>query len=155
MKTYCKHEDPSDLATIKKFAWEAVKSKLKRRDYSNFVSGYCSLTAKQIRERAKAQDWECPELNQAMDNIAKDISDRIKNRALNLDPIEYQTRTDGLSKKTRIIGIESVLQQVMEHVAAGCMTELWTAKYEVHQYASIKGRGQLKGVKQIQKWTLW
>ena len=153
MKTYCKNADPSDLSTIKRFAWEAIQAKIKRRDYSEFVSRYCTLSAKEIRKRYHEGYAMFPELDRALDCIALDISLRIRNRQLNLEPIHYSERTDGLSKKTRVIGIESVMQQLMEHVAVGCMTELWEAKYEDHQYASIKGRGQLKGVKQIQKWT--
>ncbi|MBQ9593593.1 MAG: hypothetical protein IJR36_06945, partial [Lachnospiraceae bacterium] len=94
-----------------------------------------------------------PEMKAALHLICEDISLRIRARSLALEPIRYSQRTDGLSKKTRTIGIESVMQQLMEHVAVGCMKELWQAKYEFHQYASIKGKGQLRGAKAIQKWT--
>jgi len=153
MKTYCKRVDPSDVETIAGFVYEALHPKLKRKDYSEFTAKYCELTGKQIRERAKAGFGLYPELKEAVYLIAKDISIRIRQRDLQLGPIRYETRTDGLSKKTRVIGIETVMQQVMEHVAVWCMKELWDAKYAYHQYASIKGKGQLRGAKAIQKWT--
>ena len=153
MKTYCRNIDPSDVETIEPFVWECIRPKLKRKDYSNFTARYCDLTDKEIREKARQGLGLYREMEQAVRNIALDISLRIRQRELRLEPIQYSTRTDGLSKKTRVIGVESVMQQIMEHVAVGCMKELWTAKYEYHQYASIKGRGQLKGVKAIQKWT--
>ena len=153
MKTYCKGVDPSDVSTIEKYVYEALHPKLKRKDYSEFTARYCELNGKEIRMRARQGFGLYPELDRAVKLISMDISLRIKERNLRLEPIRYETRTDGLSKKTRIIGIESVMQQLMEHVAVGCMKELWDAKYECHQYASIKGKGQLRGVKAIQKRT--
>ena len=153
MKTYCKNIDPSDVKTIEPFVWDCIRPKLKRKDYSDFVSQYCDLTGKEIRARARQGCGCCKDLDVAVRNISLDISLRIRQYALRLEAIRYSTRTDGLSKKTRIIGVESVMQQIMEHVAVGCMKELWDAKYEYHQYASIKGKGQLKGVKAIQKRT--
>ena len=153
MKTYCRNIDPSDVKTIEPFVWGCIRPKLKRKDYSDFVSRYCSLTDREIRENARHGYGLYPDMKRAVRNISLDISLRIRQKDLHLDPIRYSTRTDGLSKKTRVIGVESVMQQIMEHVAVGCMKELWDAKYEYHQYASIKGRGQLKGVKAIQKWT--
>ena len=153
MKTYCRSVDPSDVKTIEPFLWEALSSKLNRKDYSAFASRYCDLDAREIRKRAHEGLGLYKEMEQALHRIAQDISLRIRNRDLDLQEVRYSVRTDGLSKKTRIIGIESVMQQLMEHVAVGCMKDLWDAKYEYHQYASLKGKGQLKGVKAIQKWT--
>jgi len=153
MKTYCRSADPSDVNTIEPFLWDALSSKLNRKDYSAFVSHYCDVDAREIRKRAHQGMGLYPELAEAVHRIAVDISCRIKQRDLDLSPVRYSKRTDGLSKKTRIIGVESVMQQLMEHVAVGCMTDLWEAKYSYHQYASLKGKGQLKGVKAIQKWT--
>lgn len=153
MKTYCKGIDPSDIQTIEPFVWEALSSKLKRKDYSEFAARYCELDGKEIRKRARMGESWCPETEKALRLICEDISLRIRARSLALEPIRYSQRTDVLSKKTRTIGIESVMQQLMEHVAVGCMKELWQAKYEFHQYASIKGKGQLRGAKAIQKWT--
>lgn len=153
MKTYCKKVDPSDVSTIEPFIYDALYSKLGRKDYSDFVSRYCDMRPKEIRKKKHEGIAHYPELEKAVRNIALDISLRIRQRSLDLEPIRFSVRTDGLSKKTRIIGIESVIQQIIEHVAVGCMTDLWKAKYEYHQYASIKGKGQLKGARAIQRWT--
>lgn len=153
MKTYCRSVDPSDVSIISGFVYEALRSKLKRKDYSDFVARYCVLSGKEIRLRARMGMGLYKEMEDAVRLISEDISQRIRQRDLRLDPIRYETRTDGLSQKTRVIGIESVMQQLMEHVAVGCMGELWAAKYEHHQYASIQGKGQLAGARAIQKWT--
>lgn len=153
MKTYCKHADPTDPQTIERYSYEAMTGKLKRKDYSEFVAGYCSLSAKEIRKRARAAVTWYPELEQALHWIALDIAGRIRARRLDLPPVRYSERHDGLCHKVRKIGLMSVMQQLMEHVAVGCMEELWAAKYEYHQYASIRGKGQLKGARRILKWT--
>lgn len=153
MKTYCKHADPTDPQIIERYAYEAMTGKLKRKDYSEFVAGYCALSAKEIRKRARAAITWYPELEQALHFIALDIAARIRARRLDLPPVRYSERHDGMCQKVRKIGLMSVMQQLMEHVAVGCLEELWAAKYEYHQYASIRGRGQLKGAKRILKWT--
>lgn len=153
MKTYCKRVDPSDVKIIEPLVWDALSSKLKRKDYSEFVAGYCELSGREIRRLARMSLGLYREMEDAVRRISEDISQRIKTQDLRLDPIHYDLRRDGLSRKTRVIGIESVMQQLMEHVAVGCMDELWRAKYEYHQYASIKGKGQLAGARTIQKWT--
>ena len=53
MKTYCKRADPTDPQTIERYAYEAMAGKLQRKDYSDFVADYCSLSAKEIRKRAR------------------------------------------------------------------------------------------------------
>ena len=153
MKTYCKHADPTDPQTIERYAYEAMTGKLKRKDYSEFVAGYCPLSDKEIRKRARAAVTWYPELEQALHWIALDIAGRIRARRLDLPPVRYSERHDGMCRKVRKIGLMSVMQQLMEHVAVGCMEELWATKYEYHQYASIRGRGQLKGARRIVKWT--
>ena len=80
MKTYCKRADPTDLQTIERYAYEAMTGKLKRKDYSEFVAEYCSLSAKEIRKRARAAITWYPELEQALHWIALDIAGRIRAR---------------------------------------------------------------------------
>lgn len=153
MKTYCKHADPSDPRQIEKYIWACLDPKRKRRDYSSFIARYCHQQPKDIRADARAGYGLTDAMKEAVRNIALDIADRIRSGDLRLEEIVYQDRRDGMSKKIRRIGLMSVMQQVMEHVAVGCMEELWAAKYEVHQYASIQGRGQLQGARTIVKWT--
>ena len=43
MKTYCKGVDPSDVISIEPFVYEALMTKLKRKDYSEFVARYCGI----------------------------------------------------------------------------------------------------------------
>lgn len=157
MKTYCKRVDPTDIETILPFVWGALDGKLRRKDYSAFVSGYCEFSPRQIRRMAREHELydeqgKC-RLDGAVLAIAKDVAARIERRKLDLPPVRYENRKDGMSEKTREIGIEAIIQQVIEHVAVGCLNELWQKKLCPHQYASIKGKGQVKGAKAIRRWT--
>ena len=97
MKTYCKRVDPSDVNVIGPLVYEALSSKLKRKDYSEFVALYCELSGKEIRKRARADFGLYRELEDAVQRISEDISNRIRQRDLRLDPIRYESMTDGLS----------------------------------------------------------
>lgn len=153
MKTCCKKSDPSDLQTILKYTWQTLSTeKLRRRDYSSFVAGYDpGLSAKAVRRYAAAKElWR---LEPAVVAIALDIKARIEKRALGLPPVRLRERRDGMCGKVRVIGVESVLQQIMEHVAVGCLEELWRKKLVYHQYASIQGKGQWAGARTLQRWV--
>ena len=73
MKTYCRNIDPSDVKTIEPFVWDCIRPKLKRKDYSDFVSRYCSLTDREIRENARRGLGLIDEMKKAVRNIALDI----------------------------------------------------------------------------------
>ena len=70
MKTYCKNVDPSDIKTIEKHVFDALSSKLKRKDYSEFAAGYCGLSGKEIRAQARAWIKWYPELESAVRRIS-------------------------------------------------------------------------------------
>jgi len=144
-----------DILFIEPFIRDCVLDKIDRKDYSTFVSGYCkfpSYTPKEIRAMAKEHTIG-DKLDVAIRLIAVDISLRFEDKNLNLEQPKISKRKDGMSGKVRNIALESIMQQVMEHVVVGCMDELWRKKICFHQYASIKGKGQVSGAKQIQKWV--
>lgn len=145
--------DPTDVNYIEKFVFGAIDGKLRRKDYSKFASKYCdSMTAKDIRRMAAEQRLD-DEIFVAVHRIAEDVSARIQAQDLQLPPVRYQQRLDGMTRKVRLIGIEPIIQQVIEHVAVGCLQELWDKKLAFYQFASIEGKGQVRGAKAIQKWT--
>lgn len=152
MKTCCKNVNPTDVSYIEKYVAQCILDKIDRRDYSKFVSEYCSYTPKEIRKTGK-NDKGNEIILSAIHAISVDVSNRIKGGNLKLNQPKISMRKDGMTGKVREIAIESIIQQVMEHVAVGCMEELWKKKYVYHQYASLKGKGQHKGTKTIQKWT--
>ena len=152
MKTYCKNADPTNVDFIMPAIWSAFKKKWKRHDYGSFLAHYGGMTYKEAHTYALEHRYEA--FSGAIRNIAEEISRRIKARNLNLGPVRYEWRVDGSSGKRREIGIETVMHQIMEHVAVHCLKPLFKARIEDCEYASIKGRGQERGAKRIASWVI-
>lgn len=146
MKTYCKNVDLLDINFIRPFVNDCILDKIKRFDYALFLSDYCDYSPSKIR-KLNPED-----LKEPIERVCEHIIFMFYIRKLTLPPVRYSSRYDDVSRKTRVIGVESVMQQVLEHVVVGAMSELWNAKLEPHQYASRKEKGQVKGAKKIQSW---
>ena len=155
MRSCCKKVDIYDIDIIRNATWDTLEEKkLRRRDYSSFVSSYSdNLSPRQIRRIAE-NNTSKTDLEDEVNNIADDVLSRFQNGNLDLPPITHKEKVDGMSKKVRLLGIEHPLQQVIEHILVRMLEELWSRKFCRYQYASISGRGQLKGALQIQKWTI-
>lgn len=83
--------------------------------------------------------------------IAKELYLEIKNRSIRLSPINYQERIDPSSGKIRVIGIASIKQQVYDYICVNALKPMLNAKIGYYQCASIKGRGQKRAKKAIEK----
>jgi len=111
-------------------------------------SNYCFNEVKAI-----TANNDKSELFPVITKIAEHVSESIKNRELNLRPIKYYTRIDGMSKKERIIGVQEPLHQIFDYVAVEGMRSLFNAKIGVFQCASLPGKGQSYGEKHIKRWV--
>ena len=152
MKTYCKHIDITDEAIIKRLIAPAIK--WKRTDYRRFLAAYSSRTLAEVRGLCAVRDASREAAFDAeLTAIAADVASRIRARSLELDPIRRERRVDACSGKVREIGILSIMQQLMETAATGALAELYRARFEPHQYASIKGKGQVQGAKAISRFV--
>lgn len=151
MRTYCKDADPTNVSFIEPAVWDAFRKKWKRYDYGSFLAAYGGMSYEEAHAHAINHEYEA--FSCAIRNITEEISRRIKARSLDLGPVRYEWRVDGSSGKRREIGIETVMHQIMEHVAVRCLSPLFKARIEDCEYASIKGRGQEKGAKRIASWV--
>lgn len=151
MVTYCKKADPTNAKYIEPAVWGAFKGKWKRGDYGEVLSEYSGFSLTEIRAIARERDYK--QFAPAIRLIAVDITERVKMRELQLEAVRYEMRVDGASGKRREIGIEHPFHQIVEHVAVYCLKELYDAKIEPCQYASLRGKGPIRGVRQIAKWA--
>ena len=83
--------------------------------------------------------------------IARELLLEIKNRNIQLSPINYQERVDPSSGKIRVIGITSIKQQVYDYVCVNALKPMLNAKIGYYQCSSIKNRGQKRAKKAIEK----
>ncbi len=77
--------------------------------------------------------------------IAGELFLEIKNRNIQLSPINYQERVDPSSGKIREIGITSIKQQVYDYICVNALKPMLNAKIGYYQCSSIKNRGQKRG----------
>lgn len=151
MKTYCKEKLMQDREFCFNRVKMAFKGKWHRWNYQKALSHYCNLPVKKVHDIIATGRKN--ELEYGLYAIVDEFQMELRQRHFEMRPIHYQARVDGLSGKTRVIGIMSVKQQCIEHIIVGALMPLFDAKIERHQYASIEGRGQVAGMKQIRKWV--
>ena len=130
MKRYCKNVDITDVQTIYPWVAACIAGKLGRKDFLELMYKYGDTSG-----------------------IAMEIVKRIKQRDLDLKPILFFERKDGLSGKVRTLGVEEPLQQCMDYVAVNALMPLFEAKIGSGQCASIPHRGQVYGKKKLEYWV--
>lgn len=150
MRRYCKNVDITDTGFIERCIYLWLEKKRSRRDVQRFLAHYTDLTYRQIRKmmRIKATDW----LPECIKRVAEDVSQRLIEERLDLPPIEFKDKYDDVCGKWRRIGIQKPIHQIFDYVAVEACREMFMAKIGPYQMASIPGRGQEKGAKQILKW---
>lgn len=156
LKTYCKNINIEEPSAIMPFVLECLGKRgskpanWRRRDFSKLIEKYTKYTQKDLL--AASLESNCIPPVEVAQDLAIEVSNRIKTRNLDLPPVVFFKRIDGISGKTREISNESAMQRIMDYVAIGALDPLLKAKIMPHQYASIKGKGQLAGKRAIERW---
>lgn len=151
MKRSCKNIDITDWRTDEPWVADCILRHKKRPDFRELL-----LT---IGEMSKAQYFAALEANdnaafaEPIRNIAKEAARRIEAGDLQLDPVRYREMVDKSSGKTRIIGKESPMQQVLDHIAVGAAEPIAKRRIVPQQVSSLPGRGQIVGTQMIQRWV--
>nr|DAU05845.1 MAG TPA: hypothetical protein [Caudoviricetes sp.] len=86
------------------------------------------------------------------DALVEEIASEIASRTLSFRPIHRYPRRESTNGKLRIIGVESVKQQVCDYVADAALASLIDARVGYWQVASVRGKGQLMLVEACQRW---
>lgn len=146
MKKYCKNVDILDIEFLELCAKDCLRKKWKRRDVEEYFARLLHEGRSVIRQ--KIHGGGRSELIRA---AALHMQRELAGQNISLVPIWYKEKIDASNGKTRWIGIQHISQQLYDYVAVYGMKDLLRRVGE-HQYASIPGRGQTKGVQQIRKW---
>ncbi len=149
MKKYCKDIDILDINLISRATYKCLDDKYARRDTLNLLSEETGLTPNNIyyiyKKFGKIYLFPMVEL------LILTIQKELINRNLHFIPIWYKEKVDPSSFKVRRIGIQNVKQQIYDYIAVEGL-EPFLKTIGEHQYASIKGKGCIKGVRQIRRW---
>lgn len=137
MKKSCKNIDITNEEDIKPFIHECLKRHHRRYKFARLLHKIGTA-----------------DLNEATDELARYASWAVKTHNVpEFVPCTCE-RYDSTSEKRRLIGRECALQQVFDYIAVRSCTEIWKRRYVLQQCSSIKKRGQIYGVKMIQKYVL-
>lgn len=151
MKKCCKNVNILADDFIEDPIYEALDEKWKRPDVAKYLHGRTSSMSLQAMKRLlRDTDERDLMVSGLIRTVAESLRYEIQNRELKVEPIQYGWRRDGINGKFREIGVESVKQLILDEIASEGLDELWRRKLGYHQYASIKGKGQLGGKRAIE-----
>lgn len=87
------------------------------------------------------------------ENLIDEIAREIESRTLVFRPIHRYKRIEPTNGKLRIIGVESVKQQVVDHAICIALSPLIDAKTGFYQVANVKGKGQRLCRGALRRWV--
>ena len=97
--------------------------------------------------------WRVADEYGSADGLIDEIVWEITMRTLEFRPIHRYLRREPTNGKERVIGVESVKQQVCDYVAIVAMEPLLKAKEGFYQTASSKGKGQRLCRGALRRWS--
>ncbi len=85
--------------------------------------------------------------------LVAEIAGEIESRSLLFRPIKRYRHREPTNGKLRVIGVESVKQQVCDYVAIEALNALLVAKVGFWQVSSVKGKGQIMAANAVSRWV--
>ena len=151
MKTYCKNIDITDRNLISVATYNCLQKKYTRKDSLKLLKKYSNTNLKTSDIKKMIKENGKYSVQPFVENIVDVLRNELIERKLVLKPIVYKDKVDGSCLKIRRIGIQDVKQQIYDYIAIEGLKPMLKRIGE-HQYASIKTRGQIKGVRKISRW---
>jgi len=106
------------------------------------------------KDSGKKNEWRVDKEYGSYDALIDEIYQEISSRTLKFEPIKRYERVEPTNGKIRLIGIESVKQQVCDHLAVLMMAPFLERRIGFYQVASIPGKGQRFAKNTLEKWVL-
>lgn len=103
-------------------------------------------------ESGKKNGWRVRKEYGSAAALLDEIEREIRDRSLGFRPLHSYDRVDGTSGKVRHITVESVKQQVCDHIAVVALTPLLRAKVGRQQYGSTKGKGAVASKRRVMRY---
>ena len=147
MKRSCKHVNITDPETIRPWVVECIKRHKKRYDFRDLLLRH-GLSRDDYYESLRTHDVS----GYPFDSITKEAIRMIQDRELRLKPVRMKEQEDKTTRKIRMIGCESPMQQILDYIAVYSCQEIWDRRIVPQQISSMPGRGQVYGMKLIRKY---
>ena len=149
MKRLCKDVDITDRGLISKAVYACLDKKYKRNDVVRYLSQVSGVEQRFIQciyyRYGKAAMYPFTEI------AISEIQAEIIGGNMSFPQIWYREKIDGSSGKVRRIGIQNIKQQLYDYIAVEALKPVLKRIGE-YQYASIEGRGTVKGKEVISDW---
>ena len=149
MKKKCKEIDITDWQTVLPWVRECIMRHKKRYDFKSLLIRH---GVSKDDYYSAVQNQEYAAFEEAIESIAKEACEHIKIKSLDLPPVQIRRMVDTTTDKVRDIGKESAMQQVYDHIAVHSCEEIFRCRMVDQQMSSIRGRGQIKGMKLIRRY---
>lgn len=101
----------------------------------------------------KKNEWRVGDEHGSPEALISEIASEVSSRSLTLRQIKRYRHREPTNGKLRIIGVESVKQQVCDYVAIEALKGLLHAKVGFWQVSSVKGKGQLMAANAVSRWS--
>lgn len=101
----------------------------------------------------KKNAWRVPDEHGSAESLIAEIESEIASRTLALRPIKRYRHREPTNGKLRIIGVESVKQQICDYVTIEALSGLLRSKVGFWQVSSVKGKGQLMAANAVSRWV--
>lgn len=151
MKTYCKPK----TVNIEDAEFNSVavhlgfSGKLRKEEFQKLLISTGKITQAELNKELRNNS--CLNTLAAIDAVAEDLTQHIRDRDLQLRPVFSFQRRDGISQKLRDLNSETAEQQLYEYMAHHALEPLFKAKILPCQCGSIPGRGQIGAKRQLER----
>ena len=149
IKRYCKNIDITNRNLISNATYNCLANKYTRNDTLELLSDISGLRKCQIYNIYYRYGRKV--IRPFVEILITVIRSELIGKSISFPSIWYKEKIDPSSHKIRNIGIQHVKQQIYDYIAIEGLKPLF-CRIGVHQYASIKDRGCLKGSRMIQRW---
>lgn len=97
--------------------------------------------------------WRVTDEHGSSQALVSEIAREVADRSLSFRPIKRYQHIEPTNGKARVIGIESVKQQVCDYAAVLALEDLLAAKVGFWQVASVRGKGQVMAANACRRWV--
>lgn len=150
MKKSCKNIDLRDRETVAIYVNECLRRHCRRKNTRTLVCRRFGVSD-DAYQKVIARDEET--LQAVALKISDSIISTIRDRSIPVFIPKARERRDKTTGKLRLIGCEPALQQFYDYVAVRSCSEIWTRRLVPQQCSSIKGRGQVYGMRMIKSYV--
>lgn len=149
MKKSCKHINITDAHTIEPFVYDCIMRHKNRSSVRSMLKRTIGMTSS---ESAALLNNDYTVASKLAFRLAEVVAEKIKTRSIPKFVPVITVKHDVTTNKERLIGRETALQQIFDYIAVYGCSELWRKKFVIQQCSSIKGRGQVYGMKLIKSY---